>query len=191
MKIGYLWLGCVLLLTGCVHLIQPPLLANLQAQEQDQARAQTQIRARVQVEPRAQAKPQPLAQSEHEQPKAGEQQRLLDLYSRGHLAEIKPTAPKRGSRGSPGRAAGLTALLHRDRAAFRACYRTTRAPHAAHEAVRLEIELRTGRRRVRSVQITGTRNGRLERCLSRKIRRWRLPPRTPRTVSLLVVLAGS
>jgi hypothetical protein len=125
-------------------------------------------------------------------PNVGERPRLRDLYARDHVAEVPLPTPPPVRRAAARVAFDLTPLLHRDGASIRACYRTAHGRRGAPlEPVRLEVELETGGRRVRSVQINGTRNGRLERCLSRRIRRWRLPARTPRRVSLLLVLAGS
>jgi hypothetical protein len=121
-------------------------------------------------------------------------QDLLALYSRADVPEVpleistdKPAGPRAGDGGSR-----LSSLLHREAASLRACYRLSRRRGGAElEPVRLDIELETAHRRVQSVQITGTRNGRLERCLIRNIKRWRLPARLPRTVSLPLVFQSS
>jgi hypothetical protein len=124
------------------------------------------------------------------QPDVDEKQRLLDLYTRHQVAEVPPTTTTPTRNAPP--AADLSSLLHRDRASLRACYLTAHGRRGAPlEPLRLEIELETSERRVRSVQITGIRDRRLERCLSRRIRRWRLPALAPRTVSLPLVFSGS
>jgi len=118
---------------------------------------------------------------------------LLALYSRAEVPEVAvPPSRRRDTRRAEAGGGELASLLNRNAASLRTCYRLARAGRgAALEPLRLQIELETARRRVRSVQITGTRDGRLERCLTREIKRWRLPGRLPRTVSLPLLFHGS